>query len=91
MAELKADTRALLKGIGKDARLVVDEVVSGSRQALPPAVSEARDWVRRLSAGGGTNMMPALSAALHHRPRAACSPLAGILPFGCADSATGRQ
>ena len=34
MSELKADTRSLLKGIGKDAQLVVDEVVTGGRQAL---------------------------------------------------------
>ena len=34
MVDLKAETRSFLEGIGKDARLVVDEVVSGSRQAL---------------------------------------------------------
>ena len=35
-----------------------------SRQALPPAVDEAREWVGRLRAGGGTEMLPALLAAL---------------------------
>ena len=34
MADLKADTRSVLEGIGQDARLVVDEAVSGGRQAL---------------------------------------------------------
>jgi Ca-activated chloride channel family protein len=40
------------------------QLFPASRQALPPAVDEARSWVERLSAGGGTNMMPALRAAL---------------------------
>lgn len=35
-----------------------------SRQALPAAVDEAREWVGRLRAGGGTEMLPALLAAL---------------------------
>lgn len=36
----------------------------GSRQALPVNIDEARSWVRRLQANGGTQMMPALMAAL---------------------------
>lgn len=41
-----------------------------SRQALPVNVDQARVWVRRLNANGGTNMMPALAAALvdHEQP-----------------------
>ncbi|MEE4270774.1 MAG: marine proteobacterial sortase target protein [Thermoanaerobaculales bacterium] len=35
-----------------------------SRQALPVNIDEARAWVRRLDASGGTQMMPALMAAL---------------------------
>jgi Ca-activated chloride channel family protein len=35
-----------------------------SRQALPEHVDAARDWVAGLHAGGGTEMMPALRAAL---------------------------
>jgi Ca-activated chloride channel homolog len=35
-----------------------------SRQALPLSIDEARDWVERLGAGGGTQMMPALAQAL---------------------------
>lgn len=41
-----------------------------SRQALPVNIDEARAWVRRLNAHDGTNMMPALTAALvdHEQP-----------------------
>jgi len=41
-----------------------------SRQALPVNIDEARAWVRRLGARNGTNMMPALTAALvdHDQP-----------------------
>jgi hypothetical protein len=34
VADLKADTRSLLAGIGKDAQLVVDEVLTGGRRVL---------------------------------------------------------
>jgi hypothetical protein len=48
MADLKAETRSFLEGIGKDARLVVDEVVSGSRQALALGIAQgAHDLARR--------------------------------------------
>ena len=41
-----------------------------SRQALPVNIDEARAWVRRLDAHDGTNMLPALTAALvdHEQP-----------------------
>ena len=35
-----------------------------SRQAFPANLDEARSWVRGLQAGGGTQMLPALMAAL---------------------------
>ena len=34
MSDLKAETRSFLEGIGKDAQLVLDEAISGSREAL---------------------------------------------------------
>jgi Ca-activated chloride channel family protein len=38
-----------------------------SRRALPDAVGEARRWVAKLEARGGTEMLPALRAALEHQ------------------------
>ena len=55
-APRKADARTLIKGIEKDARLVVDEVVSGGRQALDRVPvkrkieKEVRVRIRRLPA-----------------------------------------
>jgi Ca-activated chloride channel family protein len=40
----------------------------GSWPADPASVERARAWVRSLSAGGGTEMLPALLAALDRRP-----------------------
>jgi len=34
VSELKAETRSLLEGIGRDAQLVVDEVIDGGREVL---------------------------------------------------------
>jgi Ca-activated chloride channel family protein len=36
-----------------------------SRPAVPSELEQARSWVGRLDAGGGTNMRPALERALH--------------------------
>ncbi len=43
---------------------VVRRLHGESRRALPEAVAEAKRWVSGLQAGGGTEMLPALQAAL---------------------------
>lgn len=43
---------------------VMRRLYSESRRALPAAVAEAKAWVARLKADGGTEMLPALRAAL---------------------------
>lgn len=40
-----------------------------SRAAIPSAIEEAEAWVRRLDAGGGTELMSALDSALHDAER----------------------
>ncbi len=43
---------------------VMHRLYGESRRALPDAVAEARGWVSRLQASGGTEILPALQAAL---------------------------
>ena len=43
---------------------IMRQLYSDSRRALPDAVAEAKDWVGKLQARGGTEMLPALAAAL---------------------------
>jgi Ca-activated chloride channel homolog len=50
---------------------VMHRLYTESRRALPEAVSEAKQWVGKLEAGGGTEMLPALEAALEGGDQAA--------------------
>ncbi|HMF08196.1 MAG TPA: marine proteobacterial sortase target protein [Thermoanaerobaculia bacterium] len=43
---------------------VMHRLYTESRRALPEAIAEAKQWVSKLEAGGGTEMLPALEAAL---------------------------
>jgi len=42
---------------------IMRRLYTESRRALPHAVAEAKAWVGKLQAGGGTEMLPALAAA----------------------------
>ncbi len=59
---------------------------TASRQAFPAALEEAREWVRSLEADGGTEMLPALEAALADRPSTSVLRQVVFITDGCVSN-----